>query len=75
MTYTVVVAVVNLRLLIQTSHQTLWHMLSIYGSIVFWFMFILAYSAFTPDFLANFQAQHASVFWVFYQLSESPRFW
>jgi len=75
MVYTVVVCVVNLRLLIQTSHQTFWHMFSMYGSIIFWVGFILMYSAFTPDFLANFYASHASVFWVWYQLCGTARFW
>jgi len=73
--FTTVIMVVNLRLALFTSHQTILHLVFIYGSIVLWFIFISCYSELSPDFLDFFGSYQLDVFKKFGQLIVVPRFW
>ena len=44
MTFTCIVVTVNLRLLMICNSITRWHYITVGGSILAWFMFILLYS-------------------------------
>ncbi|CAG9465195.1 unnamed protein product [Pedinophyceae sp. YPF-701] len=73
--YTIVVTVVNLRLMMSTTHHTALHMITAYGSIGLCFLFMLLYSGVTPDMLSILNSSTAGIYMVFYNLLEVGPFW
>ncbi|KAK7317742.1 hypothetical protein RJT34_02215 [Clitoria ternatea] len=67
--YTCVVWVVNLQIALAISYFTLIQHFFIWGSIVFWYLFLLVYRAMTPHFSTN-------AYKVFIEaLAPSPTYW
>ncbi|WVZ19745.1 hypothetical protein V8G54_007067 [Vigna mungo] len=67
--YTCVVWVVNLQMALAIRYFTLIQHIFIWGSIAFWYLFLLAYGAMPPKFSTN-------VYQVFIEtLATSPSFW
>jgi len=67
--YTCVVWVVNLQMALAIRYFTLIQHVFIWGSIAFWYLFLLAYGAMPPKFSTN-------VYQVFIEtLAASPSFW
>ncbi|KAJ6846578.1 phospholipid-transporting ATPase 3 isoform X2 [Iris pallida] len=70
MAFTCIVVTVNLRLLMACNSITRWHYISIFGSIIAWFLFIFVYSA----ILINDDRQD-NIFFVIYVLMSTLYFY
>ncbi|CAM9001167.1 unnamed protein product [Rhodiola kirilowii] len=67
--YTCIVWVVNLQIALAVSYFSYIHHIVIWGSIAFWYIFLLAYGAITPSF-------STTAYQVFVEtLAPSPSFW
>ncbi|CAM8946147.1 unnamed protein product [Rhodiola kirilowii] len=66
MAFTCVVITVNLRVLMMSNSITKWHLISVVGSILAWFVFIFIYSGFTMPF-----APQDNVYLVIYVLIQT----
>ncbi|GAB2280370.1 Phospholipid-transporting ATPase 3 [Dionaea muscipula] len=70
MAFTCVVTTVNLRLLLSCNNITKWHHISIWGSILAWFVFIFIYSG----VMTKYDRQE-NVFWSIYILMSTSFFY
>lgn len=70
MAFTCVVVTVNLRLLMACTFVTKWHLFSIFGSILSWFIFAFLYSG-----IRNKLDRQANVFQVIFVLMATWYFW
>ncbi|KAK7411392.1 hypothetical protein VNO78_02825 [Psophocarpus tetragonolobus] len=67
--YTCIVCVVNLQMALAIRYFTLIQHIFIWGSIAFWYLFLLAYGAMPPHFSTNVYKVFAET------LAPSPSFW
>ncbi|XP_021747972.1 phospholipid-transporting ATPase 3-like [Chenopodium quinoa] len=70
MAFTCVVVTVNLRLLLCCNSITRWHHISVWGSIIAWFLFIFGYSG----IMTNGDRQE-NIFFVIFVLMSTPYFY
>ncbi|KAK9750881.1 hypothetical protein RND81_02G228100 [Saponaria officinalis] len=70
MTFTCVVVTVNIRLLLCCNSITRWHHISVWGSIVAWFIFIFGYSG----IMTNGDRQD-NIYFVIFVLMSTPFFY
>ncbi|XP_074309802.1 phospholipid-transporting ATPase 3-like [Silene latifolia] len=70
MTFTCVVITVNIRLLLCCNSITRWHHISVWGSIIAWFLFIFGYSG----FMTNGDRQE-NIYYVIFVLMSTPYFY
>ncbi|KAH9606858.1 hypothetical protein KSS87_020266 [Heliosperma pusillum] len=70
MTFTCVVVTVNIRLLLCCNSITRWHHISVWGSIIAWFLFIFGYSG----IMTNGDRQE-NIYYVIFVLMSTPYFY
>ncbi|KAL9268042.1 Phospholipid-transporting ATPase 3-like protein [Drosera capensis] len=70
MAFTCVVTTVNVRLLLSCNNITRWHHISVWGSILAWFIFIFLYSGITTKY-----DRQENVFWSIYILMSTSFFY
>ncbi|GAB2214152.1 hypothetical protein Drorol1_Dr00018492 [Drosera rotundifolia] len=70
MAFTCVVTTVNVRLLLSCNIITRWHHISVWGSILAWFIFIFLYSGITTKY-----DRQENVFWSIYILMSTSFFY
>ncbi|KAH9609171.1 hypothetical protein KSS87_002397 [Heliosperma pusillum] len=70
MTFTCVVVTVNIRLLLCCNSITRWHHISVWGSILAWFIFIFGYSG----IMTNGDRQE-NIYYVIFVLMSTPYFY
>ncbi|GAB4839904.1 Phospholipid-transporting ATPase 3 [Ancistrocladus abbreviatus] len=70
MAFTCVVTTVNLRLLMSCNNITRWHHISVWGSILAWFIFIFIYSG-----IMTKHDRQENVFWSIYILMSTSYFY
>ncbi|KAL8161555.1 hypothetical protein V2J09_013044 [Rumex salicifolius] len=68
--FTCIVVTVNLRLLMCCNNITKWHHISVWGSILAWFVFIFLYSG----IMTKYDRQE-NIYWVIFVLMSTPYFY
>ena len=72
--YTCVIITVNCRLALAVSFHTIFHHVFIWGSILFWYLFIFIYCAMTPGTAGSLDSSD-NIYYVIYYLVGTPSYW
>lgn len=72
--YSCVIITVNTRIALAVSFHTIFHHIFIWGSILFWYLFIFIYSAMKPGTTGSLDSSD-NVYNLIYYLMETPAFW
>ena len=72
--YSCVIITVNCRLALAVSFHTIFHHIFIWGSILFWYLFIFIYCAMKPGTTGSLDSSD-NIYYVIYFLLGTPSYW